>query len=126
MESDGSANDYDTSMSHVTSDSDSDSDQPMSDQPMSEQGSWYDKGRGGFQDIDLEAEANGGDSDKVNTHLPFFILTEKFPSDLQIHPSDCRRWEFSTVSPNSDGEIRNSDRNFSARFFVRLKKERCN
>ena len=52
-------------------------------------------------------------------------LAERFPSDFQILPSDFRDWEFSTFSPNSDGEIRNSDDNFSARFSVRSKKGRC-
>ena len=51
----------------------------------------------------------------------FFNLTEKLPSDFQILPSDFRSWEFSNVSLNSDGEIRNSDGNSSAR----LKTGRC-
>ena len=62
----------------------------------------------------------------VIRHLPFFNLkenlAEKFPSHFQTLPSDFRYWEFSTISPNSDGEIRNSDGNFSARGPVRLKK----
>ena len=39
--------------------------------------------------------------------------------------SDFRCWEFSTISPNSEGEIRNSDGSFSARISVRFKKGRC-
>ena len=62
-------------------------------------------------------------------HSPRLILTEtlagELPSDFQILPTDFRYWEFSTVSPKSDGEIRNSDGYFSARFSVRLKKGRC-
>ena len=52
-------------------------------------------------------------------HLPFYYLTEnlaeKFPSDSQILPSGFRCWGLSTVSPNSDGEIRNYDGNSSSR-----------
>ena len=41
--------------------------------------------------------------------------------------SDGRCWEFSTIPPNSDREIRNSDGNLSAiaRFLVGLRKGRC-
>ena len=60
--------------------------------------------------------------------LPFFNLkenpAEKLPSDFRILPSDFRYWEFSTLSPNSYGEVRNSDASFSARFSDRLKKGR--
>ena len=59
-------------------------------------------------------------------HLPCLNLTgnlgEKFPSDLQILPSNFRYREFSTIPPNSDGEIRNSDGNPYARFSIRMKK----
>jgi len=57
----------------------------------------------------------------VIRHHPFFNPTGKFLSDFRILPSDSRYWEFSTASPNSDGDIRNYDRNFS----TRLKKGRC-
>ena len=64
-----------------------------------------------------------------NRHLPFLNLkenlVEKFPSDLQIVLSEFRCWEFSTIPPDSEGEIRNSDGNLSARLSVRLKKRRC-
>ena len=62
-------------------------------------------------------------------HLPCLNLTghlaEKFPSDLQILPSNFRYREFSTIPQNSDGEIRNSDGNPSARFSIRMKKGWC-
>ena len=68
-------------------------------------------------------------TDTGTTTFPFFYVTEnlaeRFPSDCQILPSDFLGWEFSTISPNSDGEIRNSDGNSSARFSVRSKKGRC-
>ena len=42
------------------------------------------------------------------THAPLLNLTgnlaENFPPDFQILPSDFRDWEFSTISPNSDGK----------------------
>ena len=62
-------------------------------------------------------------------HLPFFNLTEKSGREISIRlpdsPVRILILEFSTISPNSDGVIRNSDGNFSARLHVRLKKGRC-
>ena len=62
-------------------------------------------------------------------HFPFFNLTENlaktFASDFQILASDFRYWELSTISQNSDGEIRDSDGDSSARFSVSSKKGRC-
>ena len=45
-------------------------------------------------------------------------------SRFSYSPSDFRDWEFSALPPDSDGEIRNSDGNLSARFSARLKKGR--
>jgi len=59
-------------------------------------------------------------------HRTLFNLTqnlaEKSPSDFQILPSHFRCWGFWSVSPNSNGDVRNYDANSSARFCMRLKK----
>jgi hypothetical protein len=57
-------------------------------------------------------------------HLPFFNLTqnltEKFPSDFQIRLSDFRHWEFSTISPNSDGEHKTFWRKFLRQILLQI------